>query len=720
MGPQRLAKVSSLVALCLILASCSGVSTSTTPAGSTAPTAPTISAQPANQSVVAGQSATFSVTAAGTAPLSYQWQKGTASITGATLATYTIPATATADSGSKFSVVVTNAAGSITSNAATLTVTATAVAPSITRQPANVTVTAGQTATFSVTATGTAPLSYQWFQGTTTITGATSASYSTPATTTANNGAQYKVVVTNSVGNATSNPATLTVNAAAPATTDVLTYHNDIGRTGQNLTETTLTTSNVTSAKFGKLGFYTVDGLVDAQPLYASNVAIPSNGAHNVLIAPTENDSVYAFDADSGTTLWHVSVLKSGETPSDNRGCSQVTPQIGVTSTPVIDRSSGPNGAVYVVAMSKDSSSNYHQRLHALDLALGTELFGGPVDIQATYPGTGDSSSNGNVVFEPGQYKERAALLLLNGVIYTSWASHCDIRPYTGWIMGYNESTLAQTTVLNITPNGNEGAIWMAGAGLAADNSGNIYFLDANGDFDTTMNANGFPSDGDYGNAFMKLSTNGNQLAVADYFEMDNEASENGSDTDLGSGGMIVLPDLTNGSQTMHLAVGAGKDSNLYLVNRDSMGKFSSNNANIYQELPGALPGGVWAMPAYFNNTLYYGSVGSPIQAFTFTNAKLSTSSTAQTATSFGYPGATPSITANGSSDGIVWAIENSSPAVLHAFNASNLNEIYNSNQASGSRDQFGNGNKYMVPTIVNGKVFVGTPNGVAVFGLLP
>src|SRR5271166_3659296 len=720
MGPQRLAKVSSLVALCLILASCSGVSTSTTPAGSTAPTAPTISAQPANQSVVAGQSAAFSVTAAGTAPLSYQWQKGTASITGATLATYTIPATTTADSGSKFSVVVANAAGSITSNAATLTVTATAVAPSITRQPANVTVTAGQTATFSVTATGTAPLTYQWFQGTTTITGAKSASYTTPATTTANNGTQYKVVVTNSEGNATSNPATLTVNAAAPATTDVLTYHNDIGRTGQNLTETTLTTSNVTSAKFGKLGFYTVDGLVDAQPLYASNVAIPSNGAHNVLIAPTENDSVYAFDADSGTTLWHVSVLKSGETPSDNRGCSQVTPQIGVTSTPVIDRSSGPNGAVYVVAMSKDSSSNYHQRLHALDLALGTELFGGPVDIQATYPGTGDSSSNGNVVFEPGQYKERAALLLLNGVIYTSWASHCDIRPYTGWIMGYNESTLAQTTVLNITPNGNEGAIWMAGAGLAADNSGNIYFLDANGDFDTTMNANGFPSDGDYGNAFMKLSTNGNQLAVADYFEMDNEASENGSDTDLGSGGMIVLPDLTNGSQTMHLAVGAGKDSNLYLVNRDSMGKFSSNNANIYQELPGALPGGVWAMPAYFNNTLYYGSVGSPIQAFTFTNAKLSTSATAQTANSFGYPGATPSISANGASNGIVWAVENASPAVLHAYNAANLNELYNSNQASGGRDQFGSGNKFMTPMIVNSKVFVGTPNGVAVFGLLP
>jgi hypothetical protein len=347
-------------------------------------------------------------------------------------------------------------------------------------------------------------------------------------------------------------------------------------------------------------------------------------------------------------------------------------------------------------------------------------LFSGPVDIQATYPGTGDNSNGTDVVFDPAQYKERSALLLLNGVIYTGWASHCDIRPYTGWIMGYSESTLAQTSVLNVTPNGNEGAIWMAGAGLAADSSGNIYFLDANGDFDTTLNSSGFPSDGDYGNAFMKLSTSSG-LAVADYFEMDNGVAESGSDTDLGSGGMIVLPDLTDGSgNTLHLAVGAGKDSNLYLVNRDSMGKFSSNNSNIYQELAGALPGGVFAMPAYFNNVIYYGSVGSPIQAFTITNAQLSTSATAQTPTSFGYPGATPSVSANGTSNGVVWAVENNSPAVLHAYNATNLNELYNSNQASNGRDQFGAGNKFITPVIVNGKVFVGTTNGVAVFGLLP
>ncbi len=617
-------------------------------------------------------------------------------------------------------MVVTNSAGNATSNPATLTVNSTPVKPSITQQPSNQTVTAGQTATFSVTATGTAPLSYQWQKGSTPITGATLASYTTPATVISDNGSQFRVVVTNSTGNATSNPATLTVNAVSAGTTDVLTYHNDIARTGQNLNETILTTSNVTSATFGKLGFYTVDGLVDAEPLYASSVAVPSNGTHNLLIVPTEHDSVYAFDADSGTVIWHVSMLKAGESSSDNRGCGQVTPEIGVTATPVIDRTRGPNGTIYLVAMSKDGSGNYHQRLHALDLALGTELLSGPKDIQATYPGTGDNSNGTNVVFDPAQYKERVGLLLMNGIIYTGWASHCDDRPYTGWIMGYSESTLAQTSVLNITPNGNEGAIWMAGAGLAADNSGNIFFLDANGEFDSSLNASGFPSSGDYGNAFMKLSTSSG-LAVADYFEMDNQSQENSTDTDLGSGGTIVLPDLSDGNgHTLHLAVGAGKDSNLYVVNRDSMGKFTSNNTGVYQELAGALPGGVWAMPAYFNNTIYYGSVGSPILAFTITSAKLSTAATAHTSNSFGYPGATPSVSANGTSNGIVWASENSSPGVLHAYNASTLNELYNSNQASGGRDQFGAGNKYITPMIVNGKVFVGTTNGVAVFGLLP
>ena len=685
-------------------------------------TAPSITTQPANQTVTVGKTATFKVVATGTG-LSYQWQKGTTAVTGATSASYTTPATKLTDSGSKFSVVVGNSAGNVTSNAATLTVDSAPVAPSITQQPSNQTVTVGQTATFSVKATGTTPLTYQWQKGTTPISGATSATYTTPATTSADNGSQFKVVVSNSVGKVTSNAATLTVNTPPPpppGTTDVLTYHNDIARTGQNLTETTLTTSTVNSSKFGKIGFYSTDGLVDAEPLIASQVAVPGNGTHDLLIVASEHGTVYAFDANSGATIWKKSTLLSGETTSDDRGCGQVSPEIGVTSTPVIDRKQGAHGAVYVVAMSKNGST-YHQRLHALDLAQGTELSGGPVEIQASYPGTGDNSDGTNVGFDPAQYKERAGLLLLNGVIYTGWASHCDIRPYTGWIIGYSESTLAQTSVLNVTPNGNEGAIWMAGAGLAADSSGNIYFLDANGDFDETLNGGGFPADGDYGNAFMKLSTTGNKLAVADYFEMSDESSENGSDTDLGSGGAMVLPDLSNGGQTVHLAVGAGKDGNLYVVNRDSMGKFNPNNDNsIYQQLSGVLSGGVWSMPAYFNNTVYYGAVSNVLQAFKITNAKLATSATAQTGTVFGYPGTTPSISANGASNGIVWAVENNSPAVLHAFDASSLAELYNSSQASGGRDQFGSGNKFMTPMIANGRVFVGTPNGVAVFGLLP
>jgi hypothetical protein len=590
-------------------------------------------------------------------------------------------------------------------------------APKIQDQPENRTVLVGQTAIFSVTATSTAPLTYQWHKGTTEISGANSASYVTPSTTGSDNGAQYSVVVSNSAGNTTSAMATLTVGAV----TDVLTYHNDNARTGQNLTEVLLTASNVNSAQFGKVGFYSVDGLVDAEPLVTSNVAVPNNGTHNLLIVATESDSVYAFDADSGATIWQVSVLKMGETPSNDTSCPGCPlPVIGANATPVIDRTRGPNGAIYVAASSKDGSGNYYQRLHALDLALGTELFGGPVDFKATYPGVGDNSDGTNVVFDPMQYRERSGLLLLNGVIYTGWASRYDLRPYTGWILGNSASTLAQTSVLNVTPNGSGGAIWMSGAGLAADSAGNIYFAAANGVFDSTLNASGFPAGGNYGNAFMKLSTS-NGLAVADYFVMSDEADQNDHDVDFGSGGVLVLPDLSDGSgQTLHLAVGAGKDTNLYVVNRDSMGKISDNNGNIYQELAGALSGGVWSTPAFFNNSVYYGSVSNVIQAFAITNAKLSLTATAHTANTFQYPGTTPSISANGTANGIVWALENTTPAVLHAYDASTLNELYNSSQASGGRDQFGAGNKFITPTIANGRVFVGTPQGVAVFGLLP
>ena len=514
----------------------------------------------------------------------------------------------------------------------------------------------------------------------------------------------------------------LAATTAAPAqATDVLTYHNDNGRTGQNLNEQILSPANVNTNHFGALWVLNVDGLVDAEPLYAAGVNIPGKGVRNVLFVATEHDSVYAFDADSTNLFWHVSMLGTNEVPSDDRGCSQVTPEIGVTATPAIDRSLGPDGTIFVTAMSKtNDSSRYFQRLHALDLATGAERMPA-VTVTAKYPGTGDNSDGTNVIFDPAQYKERCGLLLLNGVVYTAWASHCDIQPYTGWIIGYDEHTLAQTSVLNITPNGSEAAIWMSGAGLAADTASNIYFLAGNGTFDTTFTTNGFPNQGDYGNAFIKLSTTSNQLAVADYFTMFNTVDESGADADLGSGGALVLPDMTDSQgHVRHLAVGAGKDGNLYLVECTNMGKFNPANDNaIYQELDGALPGGVWAMPAYFNGTLYYGSVGNNLQAFPFQNARLNPNSS-QTAIAFGYPGTTPSISANGNSNGIVWATENTSPAVLHAYAATNLAlEYYNSSRFPGGRDNFGEGNKFITPMIASGRVYVGTTTGVGVLGLL-
>jgi outer membrane protein assembly factor BamB len=282
---------------------------------------------------------------------------------------------------------------------------------------------------------------------------------------------------------------------------DVVTYHNDIARTGQNLNDTVLTPANVNAGDFGKIAFLPVDGKVDGQPLYLSHLRV-ADRSHNVVFAASEHDSVFAFDADSGEQLWRVSLLGAGETPSDDHACSQINPEISVTSTPVIDRRRGANGVIYLVAMSKDGSGNYHQRLHALDITTGADLFGAPVDIQATYRGNGANSFSGEVVFDPKQYAERVGLLLLNGVVYTGWTSHCDISPYTGWLIGYDAATLTQKGVLNLTPNGSEGSIWMSGAGLAADARRNIYFLDANGTFDTTLDADGFPVNGDYGNGF--------------------------------------------------------------------------------------------------------------------------------------------------------------------------------------------------------------------------
>lgn len=502
--------------------------------------------------------------------------------------------------------------------------------------------------------------------------------------------------------------------------TDVVTYHNDLYRTGWNPAETTLTRSNVQSSTFGKLFTMPVDGVIDAEPLYLSAVSIPGLGVHNVVYAVTESDSVYAFDAGDGTQLWHTSLLGPGEVPSDTHGCGQITPGIGVTSTPVIDRTAGPNGTIFVVAMSKNSSA-YFQRVHALDITTGKPR-GGPVTVQAKYPGTGDNSQGGYVIFDPAQYAERSGLLLLNHVLFTAWTSHCDERPYTGWVMAYDTRTGKQVAVLDITPNGNEGAIWQAGSGMASDGS-NIFFLSGNGTFDTKLDSQGFPENGDYGNAFLKLSTSGKKLAVSDYFTMHNTVQESNADLDFGSGGALIVPvQKDSGGNPHYLAIGAGKDGNIYVADRNNMGKFNPNNDDaLYQKLSGAVSGGLWSMPAYFAGNVYFGPVGNRLLHFQFSNAKLSTSPVSKSAISFTYPGTTPSGSSNGSKNGIVWAIEHSDPTdVLHAYNSDDLsNELYNSNQAANQRDQFGTASHFGTPMIVDGKVYVGTRNSVAVFGVL-
>jgi hypothetical protein len=671
-----------------------------------------VTAKPSSLTLTPGTAATLSLTAAaGTAV-----ESGTVTLTG-TSGALTHSATLA------ISVVAPQADFSLAVAPQTLSLTIGAAG-----QPVQLSATAldGFSGTPSVTLSGL-PAGVTASPATLMLTPGTPQS----VTLTAGNNAQAgtaNVVFTGTSGTL-NHTATLALTVAA-AGVNVTTYHNDNARDGWYPAETVLTPTNVNATTFGKLTELPVDGLVDAQPLYVSGLSIAGQ-THNVLITVTENDSAYAFDPDTGTQLWKVSALESGEVPSDNHGCGQITPTIGITDTPVIDRSQGPNGAVYFVAMTKDASNNYHQRLHALDLATGAELAGSPSEIAATFPGTGVGSTNGSQVFAPGQYVERVGLLLMNGELYLAWTSHCDDDPYTGWLMAYSETTLQQTSVLNVTPNGpatphfgdGEGAVWMAGAGLAGDTEGNIFFLDANGSFDSSLNANGFPAQGDFGNSFMKVSTTGNVLTAADYFAAYNLQSESDADQDLGSGGAMLLPDLVDANgTTRHLAVGAGKDTNIYVVDRDNMGKFnaSSNNA-VYQEIPAGLSGGAFSIAAYFNNTVYYAGVGDHLKAFPITNALLATTPAGESANTFAYPGSTPSVSSNGSQSGIIWAVENQSGAgVLHAYNpASIATELYDSNQAANSRDHFSD-NKYIAPMIANGKVYVGTSTSVAVFGLLP
>ena len=502
-----------------------------------------------------------------------------------------------------------------------------------------------------------------------------------------------------------------------PSSTDVVTYHYDLQRTGQNLNETTLTTSNVNSTTFGKVGEFSVDGQIDGQALFVHQLAISGQGNKDVLYVATENDSVYAVDANSisgssATVLWQKLVLPAGagESPATSLPCGNISPN-GITATPVIDRS---RNAIYVEAMSQNSSGNIIHRLHALDLTNGNELFGGPTTITATYPGTGGNSSGGVVTFLPSVHHERAALLESGNTIYMAWTGLWgDCGSYSAWVIAYDAGTLKQTSAIDLVPNNHGGGMWMGGGGPAADTSGNVYVISGNGFGDTPGTNSSF------GNSFVRLSTSGG-LKVGDYFTPFNTLSEDGADADFGSAGPLLLPDLTDATgATQHLAVGAGKDGNLYVLNRDNLGQFNSAKNNVYQQFT-LSSGENHSSPVFFNNTVYVGPTNSALKAFPVSKALLATSPSSQSAHVFGGNGTVASISANGATQGIVWALDWNA-GTLFAYDATDLTkELYDSNQAASNRDHFSAvGGHFITPMVANGRVYTGTKSSVAVFGLL-
>ncbi|MDB6112736.1 MAG: hypothetical protein JWR69_4486 [Pedosphaera sp.] len=525
----------------------------------------------------------------------------------------------------------------------------------------------------------------------------------------------------------------LLVSTSALAQVNVLTYHNDNGRTGQNLNETILTPANVNQATFGKLFSYPVDGHVYAQPLYVSHVAIPGQGTHNILFIATQHDSVYAFDADSTTAgtnglLWKVSLGTSAVTPNADFGTRynsgaylDITPEVGITGTPAIDLATG---TLYVDAFTHEGASYFH-RIHALNITNGTEQANSPVLVNVSVNGTGVGSVGGKVPLTHKQHLQRSALTLVNGILYVVYAGYADTNPYHGWVVGFDAGTLQQLTnqVFNTTPNSTtagaganagEGGIWMGDGGMGVDANNNLYFMVGNGVFNANT-AGGT----EYGDSFVKLSTS-NQLAVADYFTPYNQATLAVNDTDLGSGGLVVLPDQPG--IFPHLMVGAGKEGKIYLVNRDQLttGNIhydaAASTDHVVQVLTGQITRSA-STPAYFNGRLYYGGWADRLKAFSLVNGLLSTTPVSAGTRTNAFPGSTPSVSANGTSNGIIWTLSMGSPAVLVANNATNLaSEIYNSNLA-GTRDRLANSVKFNVPTVANGKVYAGAQYAVSVFG---
>ncbi|HVG92147.1 MAG TPA: hypothetical protein VNB54_11715, partial [Alphaproteobacteria bacterium] len=492
----------------------------------------------------------------------------------------------------------------------------------------------------------------------------------------------------------------------------VLTYHNDGQRSGLNANETILNSSNVNASSFGKVFSFPVDGQIYAQPLIVPNVSNIAGGTHNVVFVATEHNSVYAFDADglSANALWRKNLGPS--VPS--HAVEGVSPEKGITGTPVID---GATDTLYVVAETLPGVF----KLHALDLHNGSEKFGGPAQVTATVAGTGFNSVNGSITLEP-TCLQRPGLALVNGVVFIAFGG-C---PH-GWLLGYDAVSLRQVSKINTTPNGGGGALWMSGGAPATDGLGNLYVM-TGVDF-------GDPAPG-FNDAFLKLRTS--DLSVLDSFIPSNEAFLRSNDADLGSGAPMLLPD--NSSAHPHELVGGGKDGRVFAIDRDHMGGFNppTNPAcdnsptpptscdNVVQTIPNignAEFDNIFGTPAYFNGLVYFHPQTATLQAFQYSNGTLA--HVASASTTFGDHGATPSISANGNSDGIVWELQvdawrTKGPAVLHAAQAENIaTELYNSRQAANGRDTAGPAVKFTTPTIANGRVYVGTGNQLDVYGLL-
>ena len=502
----------------------------------------------------------------------------------------------------------------------------------------------------------------------------------------------------------------------------VFTYHDDNARSGQNPDEILLTPQNVNFTKFGKLFAYPVDGQIYPQPLYVRNVNIPGQGVFNVVYVATEHDSVYAFDADGhvATPLWHVSFLNPDAGITSVPGYlagNIIQPEVGIFSTPVIDPASN---TLYCVAYTDDNGSLVY-RLHALDITSGAEKFGGPVVIQASVPGTGaGNDGNGSVPFDPAQHDQRTGLLLVNGVLYFGFASWGDILPFHGWLMAYNATTLQQVGVFNTSPNGYGGAIWQSGAGAAADSDGNVYVITGNGDFDPTI--------ADYGDSFLKLRLGPNGLSLVDYFTPYNQAELEALDKDLGSGGPLLLQGLGPPSHP-NLLAGIGKGKTLYLVDPTNMGGFNPNdNSQIVQSIPGVAF--TFGTPATWQNHLYFAGAGGYPLALPFANGVLSSTISSYARVFFYFPGAVPVVSADGNNNGILWMVHadatnqdnyvENGPAILYAYDATNLSTLLYDSTLAGTRDVAGTAVRFAVPTIANGRVYVGTQGEVDVYGLLP